>query len=604
MASLTEQEKKSLGVVIAEKYRVDKLIARGGFSSVYRGTQMGMGRPVAIKILALDQDVEATWLERFGREARLVSQLRHPNTITIFDFGKHEDEFLYIVMEYINGRSLSRQVRKYGSLSPQDVTFVATEILKSLDEAHARGILHRDLKPSNIMIARDHNDQLIVKVLDFGVAKIMEADETEISLTAQGAFVGTPRYASPEQMRREEATPRSDIYGVGMIMWEALVGDPPVPDTEFSTAVEYHLGPQPWKLPPEVACPPALAHVLYRALEKDPRNRYANCSEMLSDLRAMMDGSEDDSYEAVPGALREVFDSISEVEDVDPKEETGRTPGFDESGSDWDWQPETQFDPEEPEPVAADNESIRAKVAADNRDRMRRANPSDDLDFKWEDELTREHDKERKSPQKRRPDRPEADEVAPGLAVDPRAVPSRREERRDAPERPKKERPILMWAIVGMIGGVILLGGIGVAVQSMTADEPSGPMAQPEAQNSNETQEEPLIPTEKIISAMRAAGWLTSGKINRTELGATVQTSMIVDYTRKEMVANVVIYECESDQLADEISSSTDSTSEVVRFGRTVVKVSTGPSNKVSGVATLTEMLFTFRQMMQKKGLL
>ncbi len=595
---LTESEKRKLGVIIAEKYRVDKLIARGGFSSVYRGTQMGMGRPVAIKTLSLDQDVEATWLERFGREARLVSQLRHPNTITIFDFGKHQDDFLYIVMEYINGRSLSRQVRKYGHLSPDDVAFVATEILKSLDEAHARNILHRDLKPSNIMIARDHNDDLVVKVLDFGVAKMVEPDETDITLTAQGAFVGTPRYASPEQMRREEATIRSDIYGVGMVMWEALVGDPPVPDTEFSTAVEYHLGPKPWRLPPEVACPPALAHILYRALEKEPGDRYQSCSEMLADLRAMSARDQPAWDEPVPASLQEVFDSISEVEEVASEPEASSVEGSLEVDESDAWQPDSVFDPDTSTSHPSDASSIRSRVAAENREKMQALTSEDDLDFGWEDELTREHDEEAAAESD--------DEIVPELAFDPRTLaqtPEREVPEKNGDVRSAGENRGLILGIMAMIGLAVVVGGIGLALQGFGSEDDAA-IVTAASSDSDETAELPLVPTEKLIAALRTAGWLTSGKIQTANLGGTTQTSMIVDYTRKEMVANVVIYECESDQLASELATATDSGAEVVKFGRTVVRISPGPSNKISGVTQVTQVLFTFRQMMQKKGLL
>ena len=251
------------GSIVAGKYRIDKLIARGGFSSVYRAEQIGMDRHVALKILEIGPGMDATTIQRFVREAKLVSQLTHPNTITIYDFGQSGSRFLYIAMEYVNGRSLARQVRKHGALHPMDSANVCMAILRSLEEAHRRGILHRDLKPSNIMLGRDQDDELAVRVLDFGVAKVLQPDpEMNTALTQQGVFVGTPRYASPEQMKREELTAASDIYGVGMILWECLVGRPAVEGVDFAAAVEGHLGRTPWKLPSDAFCPPGLAHVI------------------------------------------------------------------------------------------------------------------------------------------------------------------------------------------------------------------------------------------------------------------------------------------------------------------------------------------------------
>lgn len=604
--------------MIADKYRVDKMIARGGFSAVYRGTQMGMGRPVAIKILDLGDEIEATWMERFGREARLVSQLRHPNTITIFDFGKHEDDFLYIVMEYINGRSLSRQIKKHGALDPHDVAFIAGEILKSLDEAHAGGILHRDLKPSNIMIARDHNGIRVVKVLDFGVAKILEPSEVDIQLTAQGAFVGTPRYASPEQLRREEATVASDIYGVGMVMWEALVGDPPVPSTDFSSCVEYHLGPQPWQLPDSVDCPPGLAHILYTALQKDASERYPNCRQMLSDLETWYEETE------VPGPLQDVFDAISEVEEVsapiefigetsfdsdvidteqldteqlDPPELSAQTVTDEPDPLNSSWEPDAEFDPDAvrlpPLPKAA--HSARDSIAERNRERARQqASARSDLDLSWEDELTREH--EQRSV--------EFEEIA----VAPTPSEPRTPDRAERPERATSGRsetadpsPILFLAL-GALGLLLVIGVVAYSKSNDGDAQTAGDAEQ--AAPVDVTADLPLIPTERILTGMRSAGWLTSGKVEESDFGSTKQTSAMMASVKSDKAASVIIYECATDDLARQLIDGTRPPTEVVAFGRTVVKIAPGPSSQPSGVSELTQMLFTYQGMMRDKGML
>lgn len=282
---MSPQDDALVGRVIAEKYRIDKLVARGGFSSVYRGLHLGIDRPVAIKVLEISDTVQATWLERFSREAKVVSQLSHPNTITIFDFGQAGSDFLYIVMEYVRGRSLSRYIKKFGPVPPVRMARFAIQIARSLDEAHHMGIVHRDLKPSNVMVSLASSGEESIKVLDFGVAKLLNPEpEVDMQLTQVGAFVGTPRYASPEQLRREELDHRSDIYGLGMIMWECLVGSPAVEATDFGNCIQYHLGPDKWRIPPGIDVPDSIADIVHTCLEKDRANRYISSGQVADAL--------------------------------------------------------------------------------------------------------------------------------------------------------------------------------------------------------------------------------------------------------------------------------------------------------------------------------
>ena len=273
------------GTTIAGKYRIDKAIARGGCSIVYRGTHVGMDRPVALKIMSLvDGRVDPSWAARFQREAKLASQLRHANTITTFDYGEWNGIF-YIIMEWIEGLSLRNLIREQGALEPERAARITAQILRSLHEAHSHKILHRDMKPSNIMISNDLDDREVVKVLDFGLAKAQhsEFDEESLKLTRDGDFIGTPRYASPEQLKGEQLTTASDIYGVGMVMWEMLMGEPAVPSVDYGTCIQHHLGPHPWELPPDVA-PDGLSLIVERALSKHPTGRYQTCREMLEAL--------------------------------------------------------------------------------------------------------------------------------------------------------------------------------------------------------------------------------------------------------------------------------------------------------------------------------
>ncbi len=278
------------GTTIAGKYRIDKAIARGGCSIVYRGTHVGMDRSVALKIMSLvDGRVDPSWAARFQREAKLASQLRHANTITTFDYGEWNGIF-YIIMEWIEGLSLRNLIREQGAIEPERAARVTSQILRSLHEAHSHKILHRDMKPSNIMISDDLDGREVVKVLDFGLAKAQhsEFDEDSLKLTRDGDFIGTPRYASPEQLRGEQLTTASDIYGVGMVMWEMIMGEPAVPSVDYGTCIQHHLGPHPWELPAGVA-PEGLELIVERALSKQPTGRYQTCREMLEAIDSWFD---------------------------------------------------------------------------------------------------------------------------------------------------------------------------------------------------------------------------------------------------------------------------------------------------------------------------
>jgi serine/threonine protein kinase len=323
-------KKTLVGTMVAEKYVIEGVLARGGFSIVYRGVHLAMKRPVALKVMRINKDVDPTWLERFSREARLISQLEHQNTITIYDFGRVRNEYLYIVMELVEGLSLSRRLIKDGPFEARSVAEIAKQVCDSLAEAHRLGILHRDMKPSNIMLAGRADAGPSIRVLDFGIAKILEPEvDIQASLTQHGVFIGTPRYASPEQLRKEALDARSDIYGVGMLMWELITGVPAVPETDFGTAVSYHLGSQPWALPVEIECPDPLRSIVHKAIEKDATRRYFTCEEMSDDLDAFLhgrplpsgadvlaepsgEGSYDDFVDSIFGEAQEVFEGILE----------------------------------------------------------------------------------------------------------------------------------------------------------------------------------------------------------------------------------------------------------------------------------------------------
>ncbi|MBM4365061.1 MAG: protein kinase, partial [Deltaproteobacteria bacterium] len=279
-----------VGAVVADKYRVIDLVARGGMGRIYRAEQAPLGREVALKILTrpvLGTNLDDVALEkRFLLEAATCARLRHPNTVTVFDYGAIDiagEQTFYMVMEFVRGRTVSQAIRAEGPFSPARTVRVAHEICRSLREAHRAGIVHRDLKPSNVMLAQTEEGEA-VKVLDFGVAKVM-AEGAE-SLTTDGSFVGSPRYTAPEQVRQEQIDGRADLYALGVMMFEMLSGAPPFSSSEPVRTLLMHLNdPVPALHGPE-GVPAPIEALVRRLLEKDPRARYADADAVILALRA------------------------------------------------------------------------------------------------------------------------------------------------------------------------------------------------------------------------------------------------------------------------------------------------------------------------------
>src|ERR1700712_4339923 len=216
-----------IGRVINERYRVVATIARGGMGKVYRAEQQPLGRLVALKVLSPNYtgDNDPEFHKRFFLEASIASKLSHPNTVTIFDYGKTDDDIYYIAMELLEGRTLHRVLRDDAPLSAERTMHIARQICRSLREAHNIGVIHRDLKPANVFLL-NHGDEVdVVKVLDFGLVKNL-LDKGE-ELTQTGLFMGSPKYMSPEQIRGDACDGRVDIYALGVMMYEMLTGKVP-----------------------------------------------------------------------------------------------------------------------------------------------------------------------------------------------------------------------------------------------------------------------------------------------------------------------------------------------------------------------------------------
>ena len=289
VAPLSKKKKKVdplLGTVIGGRYRIQSKLGQGGMGVVYKGRQEAVERDVAIKILLHALVEDETLVQRFHLEARAASRLSHPNTITIYDFGQHE-ELLYIAMEYLDGQPLNEPL-KQGPMPPARVLHIIMQTLRSLSEAHKKGIVHRDIKPDNIYLTEMGGVQDFVKVLDFGVAKIKTTGEK--TLTKAGMIFGTPKYMSPEQARSQNLDARSDVYAIGVMMYQMLMGRVPFDADDHVTILLKHVTEPP---PPfegvrsDLHVPKEFQDVVFRAMEKDVKNRYQSADEMLMALERL-----------------------------------------------------------------------------------------------------------------------------------------------------------------------------------------------------------------------------------------------------------------------------------------------------------------------------
>ncbi|HEY1652846.1 MAG TPA: Stk1 family PASTA domain-containing Ser/Thr kinase [Acidimicrobiales bacterium] len=265
------------------RYELTHLIARGGMAQVYRAVDRQLDRPVALKVLFPELSVDKTFVERFRREAQAAANLSHPNIVPVFDWGE-DDGVYFIVMEFVDGRALSAVLRDPQKLTPTQIATIGAGVAAALAFAHRHGVIHRDVKPGNVLITPDG----VVKVTDFGIAR---AVNTEESLTQTGAVMGTAAYFSPEQAEGKGVDARSDIYSLGVVLYEMAVGRPPFTGDSPVAVASKHVRDQP--VLPRVAnpaVPVALEAVIMKAMAKDPAARYASAEEMRADLLRFADG--------------------------------------------------------------------------------------------------------------------------------------------------------------------------------------------------------------------------------------------------------------------------------------------------------------------------
>lgn len=280
-----------IGREIAGRYRVLALLGEGGMGAVYRGEQISLKRTIAIKVLRPELSRDPALVRRFNTEAELVAKLSHPHTVNIYDFGQDADGSLFIAMEYLEGRSLREAMTKEGPLPPWRALAIAQQIAASLSDAHSRGIVHRDLKPDNVMLTERGKDKDVVRVLDFGIAKLRDDDrQTVNAMTRAGDLIGTPQYMAPEQIRGEQVDGRTDVYALGAMLYEMITGRLPFEGPTVMAILSKHLTdtPQPPTVRrPDLGLPPVLDGLVMSALAKDPNQRQPTMERFGEDLAAM-----------------------------------------------------------------------------------------------------------------------------------------------------------------------------------------------------------------------------------------------------------------------------------------------------------------------------
>jgi serine/threonine protein kinase len=314
-----------LGAVLDDRYRIEERIGVGAMGRVYRATDTRVARKVAVKVLRAELAGDAEAQARFRQEVSVLARLHHRHIVHLYDHGLTEDGALFLVMELLSGRSLASVVREDAPLDPRRVVSMAQAVLEALVEAHAEGVVHRDLKPENLFLHAKRRTGEIVKVLDFGIAKILGTTTVDgLPLTHRGVVLGTPNYLSPEQLRGQAVTPKSDLYAFGAIVYELLTGHRPFDHLPASEVARAHVEvPAP---PPEVKgrrLEGPLVDLIMACLAKDPSDRPPSAEEALITL----EGFEDRPLRALK--RRETVPSFpvvsdAKVADAAPKPRTGR----------------------------------------------------------------------------------------------------------------------------------------------------------------------------------------------------------------------------------------------------------------------------------------
>jgi serine/threonine protein kinase len=287
-----------VGELIAGRYELEKLVGSGGMSNVFRAHDRLLERTVALKILHEQYTRDEDYVERFRREARAVAQLAHPNIVTVIDRGEQEGR-QFIVFEYIDGENL-KELSNRGPLDAREAIRLALQVARALSFAHERGLVHRDVKPQNVLLNEDGQ----AKVTDFGIARSLDVH----GVTQTGTVLGTSDYIAPEQARGQKVDPKTDIYSLGVVLYELLSGEVPFPGDNFVAVAMRHVNePTPSVSDRRPDCPPRLDLAIQRAMSKDPEDRFESMGDFVIELEACLaeiEGGDEGATMIVPRARR------------------------------------------------------------------------------------------------------------------------------------------------------------------------------------------------------------------------------------------------------------------------------------------------------------
>jgi len=278
------------GKVVGDRYRLVSVIGEGGMGTVYLAEHITIGKKLAVKVLATEFARQQSYRRRFLREAQAICQISHQNVIEVTDFGVAHGS-LYLVMEFLRGEGLSETLSEHGYVSWVRAKPIILQICEAISAAHEKGILHRDIKPENCFRIKRGDDPDFIKVLDFGLAKILgSSDQLDTVLTGSGRVIGTAEYMSPEQIKGEKLDPRSDIYSVGVLIYELVTGCVPFSAPHYTMVMDQHLyalAVPPSQATSGVQLPPELDPIIVRCLQKDRDARYSSMRELVRAVAAI-----------------------------------------------------------------------------------------------------------------------------------------------------------------------------------------------------------------------------------------------------------------------------------------------------------------------------